>query len=96
MKVSMVFEKYVDIHEAEVIVNYAEQGWEITNHDKYHSYMVTLTKIEEIEVDSPDDYAKAINTMGVGVDLSVVEFAYRKNGTWHVFKVTETGDFKED
>jgi hypothetical protein len=96
MKTSIIFEKYVDIRDAEIIVNYADQGWKITNHDKYHSYMVTLTKFECIEVDCPELYAKSINAMGIGVQLAVTEFAYRKDGTWHVFKITEAGEFKEE
>ena len=95
MQVLFYFERYVDIRDVDVIVNYADQGWEIASHDPFHSYMVTLSKSEEIETDCPELYAKAVNEMGIGVHLSVVQFSYCKGGNWHIFKVAATGDFKE-
>lgn len=95
MQVLFYFEKYVGIQDVDTIINYAEQDWEIVDHDKYHSCMVTLSHAEEIETDHPALYAKAINKMGVCVNLSVVQFSYYKDDEWHCFEVTKTGDFEE-
>lgn len=61
-KYLVCLEIYIDVTNAEKIVNYVNQGWQLHELCPYNSGMIRATATFEVETDFIDAYLKAMET----------------------------------
>lgn len=74
-KYLVYIQTHIDISNAEKMINYVDQGWNLHELDAYHSYMVRATTTVEVETDSIKTYIKALEACNDFTVLGHEEFS---------------------
>lgn len=61
-KYLVVLETYIEVDDAEKVVNYTDQGWKLRELSPDYSSMIRATATFEVETDNIDAYLKAMET----------------------------------